>query len=193
MWLLRLRTERRTQDADKSAGKTLPLAPLKATDGAVIYTALSAFANENLMGKPDPTKKRSVILVNPESAGQGFYISANQISADLYRKGWKIPPDVEENLRRRNSQVFSLKNLPPEKGTQIVERSGFDSTDELMEAHPDAKALVVLWLPGYASDEKRAVVRFFFYPTPHGAVATYLLELAKGKWIVARSTLAYYA
>ncbi|MDM4019420.1 hypothetical protein [Roseiconus lacunae] len=56
-----------------------------------------------------------------------------------------------------------------------------------------AKCLVQFWRPGYSDDGKRAVVRFYYGPSPHGAAGTYVLRYADGEWRIVASTISYYA
>jgi hypothetical protein len=59
---------------------------------------------------------------------------------------------------------------------------------------PQAYAFARVWLPAYADHSRRAIFRFAFGPSGHGATATFLLRRDDaGKWIVTTCSLAYYA
>jgi hypothetical protein len=102
---------------------------------------------------------------------------------------WRMPQDTFLNLTNRNLGPTSIPGHV--FGDSIVvedlTRSGFDSDD------PERPSFARLWLPGFSNDGKQAVVIFHFGPTPHGAVATYLLEMGNGRWIVKEYGLLYYA
>ncbi len=55
-----------------------------------------------------------------------------------------------------------------------------------------AKCLVQFWRPGYSNNGKRAVVRFYYGPSPHGAAGTYVLQYATDGWQIVSSTISYY-
>ena len=58
---------------------------------------------------------------------------------------------------------------------------------------PQAYAFARVWLPAYAEDSRRAIFRFAFGPSGHGATATFLLRRDHaGKWTVTTCSLAYY-
>ena len=57
----------------------------------------------------------------------------------------------------------------------------------------DAKCLIEFWRPGFSPDGKRCVIRFYYGPTAHGAVGTYLLRYDDGAWTIEDSTISYYA
>ena len=57
----------------------------------------------------------------------------------------------------------------------------------------DAKCLIEFWRPGFSADGKRCVIRFYYGPTAHGAVGTYLLRHDGKEWVIVDSTISYYA
>ena len=63
---------------------------------------------------------------------------------------------------------------------------GHDFRRNFLKAYPDARAYVWAYLPGYSADGRRAIVRLSVGPSPHGTMATYLLERGpeNGKWTV---------
>jgi len=55
-----------------------------------------------------------------------------------------------------------------------------------------ARCLVQFWRPGVSADGKRAIVRFRYGPSPHGAVGTYVLQYTDSGWRICASTISYY-
>ncbi len=55
-----------------------------------------------------------------------------------------------------------------------------------------AKCLVKFWRPGYSADGKRALLRFYYGPSPHGAAGTYILHHTNSGWKIVASTISYY-
>jgi len=51
---------------------------------------------------------------------------------------------------------------------------------------------IQFWQAGYSDDGNRAVVRFYYGQTPHGAAGTYLLERTTTGWEVIDSVISYY-
>jgi hypothetical protein len=74
---------------------------------------------------------------------------------------------------------------------------GYDFYDQSRSGKKDQKlrirAYVSAWLPGYSQDGRSAVVRFWFGPSAHGAIATYRLTRKGGHWKIDWHKLAYYA
>ena len=57
----------------------------------------------------------------------------------------------------------------------------------------DAKCLIEFWRPGFSADGKRCVIRFYYGPSPHGAVGTYVLKRGDKGWEIVDSTISFYA
>jgi hypothetical protein len=76
----------------------------------------------------------------------------------------------------------------------ITEIESFHDLDYYGEGSKpiDAKCLVQFWRPGYTDNGKRAVVRFYYGPSPHGAAGTYVLQYTDGGWQIVASTISYY-
>lgn len=131
--------------------------------------------------------------------GPMLYVSRETCKGDSIGLSWGNDFDVDrelvESLKAENQStgLVSIADLKWEF-TRIVP---VDVQDELdmynpKPEHSDAKCWLRFWKPGFSKDGKRAILRIAFGPTPHGAVATFLLERTGGDWKVDRSSIAYY-
>jgi hypothetical protein len=139
------------------------------------------------------TKDDGAVLVEGYYGGKSGYLSPGQIAGELSDEGWTIPEEARADLERRalNEGRVSLSKLPPT--LRLFEFAEEDAYFDFGKHHPEARAWVSLWRPGYTRDGKQAVVRFMFGPTPHGAAATYLLEFRGNEWHVLHHALSYFA
>jgi hypothetical protein len=148
----------------------------------------------------------TLILVDHQNNGPPFgMVSDDQLSSELRDRDWPALAHLAADLRSRNGGVQSM---PAPRSSVvpcvIADFSTFSkglelSADPLSEywrrmraAYPDAACWVEFWLPGYAPEGDRALVRFSFGPSAHGATATYLVMMAGDSWVIEWCELAYY-
>jgi hypothetical protein len=182
--------------AKASRGKpsrTAPRARASATDGLVLTAALQDLSKSTeLSTSSDADKKRLVLL--HERTGMPDDLSFSSIENDLEGGEWAVPKAMLENLRLRNARMSSLRHIRLGKNilvTNLAAPRGFIDEAELDRRYPGWKAWVLTWLPGYSTERTKAVVRFDFGWSPHGASATYLLVRRKGKWKVQHREFHY--
>jgi hypothetical protein len=183
-----------------TAGETAPRPPdpVTSTDVRVLSTALEHFASSadaTDLHVPATKKPRLVLDVKSPS---GLGVSSAQLRSNTERLGWSVPESLAEDLRRRNGEAVSFKGQP--FGQQIVVK---DPQGHYRGAHKgsrsqqrrifrDRRAYAQAWLPGYSEDGRQAVVCFWFGPTSHDAMATYLLVKEAAGWRVQRHTFTYF-
>ena len=173
-----------------SAGERAP-----PDDAAVVTAAVRHFTAQKLDAVFGGRETKTVILVQQESAGPSkMYLSDDQLRSDTRADNWEVPADLREGLRQRNIKAVPLSDWKFGDGIVTADLRADRSGPGLdpLRGHPDAKAFVDVWLPGYSQDGKSAVVRFWFGPTAHGATATYLLIKDEGGWTVRRWAFAFY-
>jgi len=70
-------------------------------------------------------------------------------------------------------------------------RNYLDYFDDKVEP-VHAKCFLGFWRPGYSKDRQQAIVRAWYGPKSHDAVATYLLKRSVSGWIIESSTLSEF-
>lgn len=89
-----------------------------------------------------------------------------------------------------NAQVASFSDLKFDQRVVVADVATELKRDEWMsfnafeKAYPRARGYAEAFLPGYSKDGSLAVVRAWVGPSPHGAMATVLVERSDGKWSV---------
>ncbi len=139
-------------------------------------------------------KKNKGLVLLDESSGNANDYTESQMNSELdERKANDISREMRRDLLRRNAQRVSLASLKfkdrrilLKSSTEIPDRYGSD-LDDL-----NARGWISILLPGYSTDSSRAVLRFHFGPTPHGAGGTYLMVRKGGKWVVRWRAFAHY-
>ena len=183
-------------DSDETPGPPSGDEPTAVDDAAVISVAVRHFSAQKVVFAFNGREAKTVILVHEESAGPApIYLSDGQLRSDTRGEDWEVPADLREDLRWRNAQAIPLSDWKFSDGIVTADLSDERSARgaDRLSGHPDAKAHVEVWLPGYSQDGRTVVVRFLFGPTPHGATATYLLVKSEGGWTVQKWAFAYYA
>ncbi|HVT90934.1 MAG TPA: hypothetical protein VHD56_18925 [Tepidisphaeraceae bacterium] len=131
-------------------------------------------------------KSRTSLAVNKMTNGPSDLIAPAQLATELRRM--VIPIGSIDSLQTRNQTPSEVSWIPP--GLAFFS-SDLDALphelEELQTAfpaiYPKAIAGVWIWLPGYSEDGQYAIFRFSFAPTPHGAIATYIMAKDDtGKW-----------
>lgn len=138
-------------------------------------------------------KDDGVVFVERDYGGESGFLSPSQVAGELSDEGWTIPEDARADLQRRAQKEgrVSFSKLPPT--LRVFEFTEEDSAFNFRKLHPEARAWVSLWRPGFTRDGRQAVVRFMFGPSPHGAAATYLLERRGDGWHVIHHAFSYFA
>jgi len=168
-----------------------------APDKSPIIAALTHFRSLPDLWIPNSVNPQGVLLVDRSYATTKGFISATQLSADLHGE-WSVPEDARLDMERRTDarERFALQkgNLPAFIRLQDFESDPPGNYFDFAKRSPEARCSISLWPPGYTADRQRAVIRFTFGPTPHGASAVYLLERrADGLWHALKHGVAYYA
>ena len=106
----------------------------------------------------------------------------------------EVTIEMREQLLARNGGPVSLSEIKPRSARILVvpESKAVSQFGFLTNRSSDARAWVQIQLPGYSNSRDRAVLRFNFGPTPHGAAATYFLVKQNGMWKVRWRAFAFY-
>jgi hypothetical protein len=101
---------------------------------------------------------------------------------------------IREHLSRRNGKPFSLADLQTTSLCILLRNrdAGPIHYHEFRETHPHARLWTQPYLPGYSKSHERAVLRFSFGPSSHGAAGTYFLTKQDGMWRVTWRSFAFY-
>lgn len=136
-----------------------------------------------------------LILIN-ETAGAMSVFTDSQMNHELEAtQAIDVTLEMRHHLINRNFRPVSLADLElPNtnvwmKSPADVPRGRFASRNDLAAA----RAWVQVYLPGLDAARNKAVVRFRFGPSSHGAAGTYLLEKMNGAWTVSWRDFALYA
>lgn len=164
--------------------------PKLETENSRIDATVYQIVLRDLAGRPseDAYFQGETIWVDPTSCkGDSlFYSWGSEIS---------VAQDLQTALKTANQQTidFDAKELASPK-VQIKEIESFHDLFYYGKGKgpTEAKSLVQFWRAGFSVDGQRAVVRFYFGPSPHGAAGTYVLQLTKSGWTIVASTLSYY-
>jgi hypothetical protein len=112
--------------------------------------------------------------------------SHDRRESNVSLKGEGLPSgttaDVLEGLSLRNSQCFSLRPLA-DLGKKFIFVSPVQAArpaDQLPP--PNVINTLRVFAPGYSINRRTAIAQLQFQYGAHGAYATYLLALRKGKW-----------
>jgi hypothetical protein len=159
-----------------------------------VLAALAHFHALPDLWLPASTKPKGVLLVDRNHQTSIGFNTAAQLSSDLSDEGWSVPEDARLDLERRTSAKgsVSLSSLPAYIRLIDSKSEQARGVTEFSQRHPDAKCHISLWPTGFTRDGKRAIVRFLFGPTPHGASAVYLLERRGRQWHVVEHNVSYY-
>ena len=195
-------------------GPLVPADALRPDDFPVIDAALSYFMSDR---EVHLSALRPQLVVHHATAGGSGFVRVDQVSTELPQG--KVPTDAMADLEARNNSSFlvryagqsftstnrapaSLAGFRPQDPNVLLRdldaipqgNGRWDFDEAFFKAHPQARGFAKAVLPGYTADKRRAVVRLAFGPSPHGAVATYLLEKGPaGKWKVIWGKVSYFA
>lgn len=147
---------------------------LDAVSAEVVRNAVGA------MGGP-----RTQILILPKSRRSDGFLSTEQLESELPASEWESVALLAEAMRSRSASVEPVLVPPSQQPTRLL------GTSEL-SAEPKSP-WVEFYRPGYSTDDRSAVVRAHFGPTPHDAAFTCLVTLEHGSWTVRWSKVSYFA
>jgi len=175
-------------------GRTDPQASPKAhldsqapnPDYTVYQTVLTHLSQQP---SPDPNFTGAKIQVVPGFCeGDSLFYSWNKNDVP-------IDSELEQALRNANTKInqfneseFSLPTVKFGEAKSFIDLDYYGSD----KSPVDARCLVKFWQAGISKDGNKAVVRFFYGPTPHGAAGTYLLKRTDTGWQITASTISYY-
>jgi uncharacterized protein len=180
----RKREEERSNNAQPA--KLLP------EDAEVLEAALSDMAQYD--GKDfelsfiNPGK--SIRLLDRTGTANPFTESQMNVELDE-RQANDIDLKMRQSLLSRNSKEVSLADLRFSDDRIQLGKESFGLRKRIADQEK-LRGWVAVCLPGYSADGSRAVLRFWFGPTPHGAAGTYLLSKIGGKWSVIWRDFAHY-
>lgn len=139
-------------------------------------------------------KGTNLIVANTTRIYNGY--DDNQLNADLENaQALEITLAMREQLAQRNVTSVSIASWKPSSPALQLrdQKSLTDIFGRFGEKEATARAWVSLSLPAYEALREKAVLRFSFGPTPHGASGTYFLTKRQGKWEIAWRRFSYYA
>lgn len=131
--------------------------------------------------------------------GADVWISPQFSEGDSLLYGWGDEIDIDEklvdalrNASRRTDEFPHADAFGPGAIVKVIE-SFHDLHYYGKNRKPvNAKCLIEFWRPGYTDDGKRAIVRFYYGPSPHGAAGTYILRYTDKRWCITASRISYY-
>lgn len=181
-----MRVEKTDSFADADGGLT-------SDDLAVLTECLNHFV------KADPAifvgRRNDSSRTNRTEVGIASQTSSNnpgyKTDATVDAAGQEPSKELNQAFRDRNNHSVSVE------GIQKQSRYFFIAPEDKLNlgfgtAFPNAKAYVILSLPGYDEDQKQALVSFLFGPTGHGAQAFYKLKRTGGRWLIEWHKFNYY-
>ena len=132
--------------------------------------------------------------------GDKIWLAPKSCPGDSLALSWGSEVTVDEELKSaiqlaNKVQIeFDAKEIATEN-TKVKEIESFIDLFYYREGNrpENAKCLVQFWRAGFTRDGKRAIVRFSYGPSPHGATGTYVLERTDHGWRIVSSTISYYA
>jgi hypothetical protein len=132
--------------------------------------------------------------------GNKIWLAPTSHKGDSLALSWGSEIVVDEELQTalQSANKNTIELDPKEIATRDTKIKEIESFIDLFYYRPgnrpdDAKCLVQFWQAGFTGDGKRAIVRFFYGPSPHGATGTYILEQSDHLWHIISSTITYYA
>ncbi len=144
----------------------------------------------------DLAHKRST---NPRFVGTEVWVAPHFNLGDSLFYSWgdeiEVDKDLIESLRRASAETSEFpdaEQFGPD--ARVIEIESFHDLHYYQAGSKPvaAKCLVQFWRPGYSGDGKRALVRFYYGPSPHGAAGTYVLHYVDNGWRIVASTISYY-
>lgn len=132
-------------------------------------------------------------------AGLGFAVAPEFCEPGKNPFMWssqlKVASDLTDAFERANSEYRPLETsefaLPFVKIREIESFHGLYYYREEIDT-VDIKGLVQFWQAGFSETRDIALVRFFYGPSAHGAVGTYVLQASGKGWTVKDSVVDYY-
>lgn len=140
------------------------------------------------------SKEQKMILLD-RTAGDINGYTEDQLTSELdEKKAGDLDLVMRRDLLRRNVKEVSLTGLKFSSSRIMLQATkNLDlSLRDFSFEKAGAKGWVYVFLPGYSQDGSKAVLRFWFGPTPHGAAGTYLLAKKDGHWTVVWRRFVHY-
>lgn len=143
-----------------------------------------------------------LIRESPDShfVGTKIWVSPDFCEGDSLSLSWgndfKVDEELVETLKTANVEAgaFPQDELAGSE-VRITEIESFHDLHYYGEGSKpvDAKCLVQFWRAGFTVDGTRAIVRFRYGPSFHGAAGTYILERTEAGWRITASKISFYA
>jgi hypothetical protein len=185
--------------AEPAADKAAPPGVADEQDRLVLETALLhllAADDFDMMGKH---RRDAIIILKARTPEKTGMIRPEQIRGDV-GEGHVVPDDMQHDLRRRNeqpgtynAQVASFRDMRFDQRVVVSDAAANVRFGAFEKAYPRARGYAEAFLPGYSRDGSHAVVRAWVGPSPHGAMATVLLERKGDTWLVKWHYIAWFA
>jgi ankyrin repeat protein len=160
---------------------------------------LQAVALDMLTGKDRSflvfdEKAPMVVAILPETSGRFNEYTESQMNGELdERRANDIDLEMRRNWKARNLKPATLEQKlfsDPRVVVRAVEDRGILGRGAV--GKPGQRGWIQPMLPAYSTDGKRAMVRLWFGPSPHGAAATYFLKKGDLGWTVVWRDFAFY-
>lgn len=184
---------------ERPAQSSSEIAPasIVSEDQAVLTAALHSLLKHQDFGyRSERDTRTNIILIssNPEKFG---IAEKHQVEMDTDRK---VPDEEFASFEARNRVPGTYDTIPASYTDRVVAPPIFiyDDGDRFSDrrfdnAFPNARGWMQPYLPGYSRDGKRAFVRGWIGPSPHGATYTATLEKkSNGQWVVTWEKIARY-
>jgi hypothetical protein len=146
------------------------------------------------LSRPVYSEGTEIVLINETAPGPGP-LDDGQLNSEMDdEQANDISLDIRKHLLQRNVRPFSLAGFQTASPhirlcSQDAARIHFR---EFREQCPHARLWTRIYLPGYSRSRDRAVLRFWFGPSSHGAAGTYFLTKQDGVWRVKWRDFAFY-
>lgn len=131
--------------------------------------------------------------------GRNILVSPTTCEGDVLVHSWgdetAIPNELQSALRDANVEASPIEK--PHITHPLAKIQEIESFRDLYyygkdKQDVDASCVIQFWKAEFSDGDQRAVVRFSYGPTPHGAAGTYTLEWTEQGWKIIESTISYY-
>lgn len=131
--------------------------------------------------------------------GDVIWVDPKWSKGDSSGLSWGSDFKVEKSLRDAlyAANISDFESVLPPIDLPFVELRPIESFIDLHyygegKGPTNAKCLVQFWRAGFTEKGSKAIVRFQFGPSYHGAAGTFILRLVGKRWTLESSTISYY-
>ncbi len=173
-------------------------------DGQILQTALLHLLKGHDFKMTREREDDAVIVLNVRTPEKTGMLRPEQVRHDI-GEGHTISEDLQRDLLRRNerpgtyeARVATFGKLKLDRRIVVADIAA--RMDQVKgsryyafeHAFPTARGYAKAYLPGYSKDASIAVVRASVGPSPHGAMATIVLERSGDTWLVKWLYIAWF-